>query len=98
MKQNAIVLNSKDNVATALTNLKTGDILKLQIGGEDRLVSLVDDVAFGHKLCILEIESESPIIKYGEVIGISNATIYPGEHVHTHNVVSARGRGDLERV
>ncbi|MDD2673209.1 MAG: UxaA family hydrolase [Syntrophales bacterium] len=97
MKQKAIVLSPRDNVATALTALRAGDSLELQIGGEDRLVVLVDDIAFGHKLCISEIENESPVVKYGEVIGVSTVTIHPGEHVHTHNVVSARGRGDLAR-
>ena len=97
MKQEAVVLSSRDNVATALTDLRSGDSLGLQIAGEDRLVVLVDDIAFGHKLCISEIENESPVVKYGEVIGVSTVTIHPGEYVHTHNVVSARGRGDLER-
>ena len=35
------------------------------------------------------------VIKYGSPIGVATATIPPGAHVHTHNVASARGRGDL---
>ncbi|GAH72324.1 unnamed protein product, partial [marine sediment metagenome] len=30
MKQEAVILNPKDNVATALCNLKAGDILQLR--------------------------------------------------------------------
>jgi len=94
--QKAVVLSSKDNVATALADLKAGDTLELEIGGETRAVKLTTDVPFGHKFSLSKIEPNSPVIKYGEVIGISTAIIKPGDYVHIHNVVSARGRGDLE--
>ena len=96
MGQKAVVLSSKDNVATALADLKAGDTLELEIGGETRAVKLTTDVPFGHKFSLSKIEPNSPVIKYGEVIGISTAIIKPGDYVHIHNVVSARGRGDLE--
>lgn len=96
MKQKAVVLSPKDNVATALANLKAGDTLKLEVGGRPQTVTLNSDVPFGHKLSLSRIDPNLPVIKYGEVIGISTALIEPGDYVHTHNVVSARGRGDLE--
>ena len=96
MKQKAVVLSPKDNVATALANLKVGDALELEVSGETRAVKLTADVPFGHKFSLSKIELNSPVIKYGEVIGISTASIKPGDYVHIHNVVSARGRGDLE--
>ena len=96
MKQKAIILNPKDNVATALADLKTGDILELEVGGETLKVKLATDIPFGHKLSLSKIESNSPVIKYGEVIGVASTTIEPGDYVHIHNVVSTRGRGDLE--
>jgi len=92
----AVVLSPKDNVATALTDLKAGDTLRLEIGGEFRAVKLTNDVPFGHKFSLSKIEPNSPVIKYGEVIGTSTVTIEPGDYVHIHNVVSTRGRGDLE--
>lgn len=96
MKQKAVVLNSKDNVATALAALKAGDILKLEVGGETQEVKLTTDVPFGHKFSLSKIEPNSPVIKYGEVIGVSTTTIKPGDYVHIHNVVSTRGRSDQE--
>jgi altronate dehydratase small subunit len=35
--------------------------------------------------------------KYGEDIGLATVKINPGDHVHTHNIESQRGRGDLHR-
>ena len=96
MKQKTIVLSPKDNVATALADLKAGYILKLEVGGETQTVTLTTDVPFGHKFSLAKIEPNSPVIKYGEVIGVSTTIIKPGDYVHIHNVVSKRGRGDLE--
>ena len=96
MAQKAVVLSPKDNVATTLADLKAGDILQLEISGETRAVKLTADVPFGHKFSLAEIKPNSPVIKYGEVIGLSTTSIKTGDYVHIHNVVSARGRGDLE--
>jgi altronate dehydratase small subunit len=96
LKQKAVVLSPKDNVATALADLKAGDTLKLEIHGQTQAVKLTTDVPFGHKLSLSRIEPDLPVIKYGEVIGMATALIELGDYVHTHNVVSARGRGDLE--
>jgi len=96
LKQKAVVLSPKDNVATALADLKAGDTLKLEVAGQTQAVKLTTDVPFGHKLSLSRIEPNLPVIKYGEVIGMSTVLIEPGDYVHTHNVVSARGRGDLE--
>jgi altronate dehydratase small subunit len=95
LKQKAVVLSPKDNVATALDNLKTGDTLELEVGGQKQPVTLKADVPFGHKLSLSRIETNSPVVKYGEVIGLSTAPIEPGDYVHVHNVASGRGRGDL---
>jgi altronate dehydratase small subunit len=95
LKQKAIILNGKDNVATSLANLKAGDNVELEVSGETTYIRLTADIPSGHKFSLSRIESNSPVIKYGEVIGTANTTIAPGDYVHIHNVVSTRGRGDL---
>ena len=95
LKQKAVILNYRDNVATSLANLKAGDTLELEVSGKIRAIKLTTDVPFGHKFSLSRIEPNSPVIKYGEVIGIATAIIKPGDYVHIHNVVSTRGRGDL---
>jgi len=84
-------------VATSLADLKAGDTLELEVGGETRPIKLTTDVPFGHKFSLSRIEPNSPVIKYGEVIGTATVIIEPGDYVHIHNVVSTRGRGDLSR-
>lgn len=90
-----MVVDSRDNVATALSDLRPGDMVELHTGETGLVIEIISPIPFGHKFSLGAITAGSPITKYGETIGIATADIRPGEHVHTHNVVSARGRGDL---
>jgi altronate dehydratase small subunit len=95
LTRRAVILNSKDNVATSLANLKAGELLELEVSGEPRTIKLTGDIPFGHKFSISQIKLNSPVIKYGEVIGIATTDIEPGNYVHIHNLASTRGRGDI---
>ena len=96
-KLQALVINNRDNVATAITDLKDGAIVVVSIGEESRAIKLHDSVSLGHKFSITPIEANSAIIKYGEVIGYAIKPIEAGVHVHIHNVLGNRGRGDLSK-
>lgn len=93
--QQLIVINPRDNVATATTDLKKGQELKVETGNETLVVKLLCDITFGHKVAIKDIKNASAVFKYGEEIGVTTKDISLGEHVHVHNVLSQRGRGDL---
>lgn len=90
----AIVLNVKDNVATALTEIESGDVVKVR-NGEERAIQILQDIPFGHKFALEGIGKGEKVLKYGEVIAIATLDIRAGEHVHVHNIESLRGRGDL---
>ena len=70
LKQKAVILNPKDNVATVLCHLKAGDILRPRVGERTREIKLRARVPFGHKFSLTQIARGSPIIKYGEVAGL----------------------------
>ncbi|HHE41542.1 MAG TPA: D-galactarate dehydratase [Dehalococcoidia bacterium] len=97
MERKAIVLNNKDNVATALADLAQGDTVGLEVDKKPISVKLLNPIQFGHKFSLVDIKSGSPILKYGEVIGEATKDIKAGEHVHVHNVASTRGRGDVAK-
>ncbi len=97
MERTAIVLNSKDNVATALADLGAGDSVALEVDKNQLSVKLVNSIQFGHKFSLVDIKSGAHILKYGEVIGEATKDIKAGEHVHIHNVASTRGRGDVAK-
>ena len=84
-------MSPADNVATALRDLSTGEVVEL----DDVTITVASPVPFGHKVALRPIAASEPVLKYGEAIGLAAAAIAAGEHVHTHNVESQRGRGDL---
>ena len=88
----ALVISARDNVATALEPLSAG--ATIAVGGET--VTLLDAIPRGHKLALRAIRAGEAIVKYGSPMGLAACDIAAGAHVHTHNVASARGRGDLE--
>jgi altronate dehydratase small subunit len=87
----AIVISTADNVATALEGLEAGQ--HLQVGSSS--VTLAEAIPRGHKFAIAPIRAGQKVMKYGSAIGNATTDIAPGAHVHTHNVASTRGRGDL---
>lgn len=87
-----LVISERDNVATALEPLEIGR--RVQANGVTVVAS--ETIAAGHKIALLSIAAGNPVIKYGSPIGLASRDITPGAHVHTHNVASSRGRGDLE--
>ena len=84
----AIIINEKDNVATALKELSAGAEVSVELQGRIQKITLRSDVPMGHKFALKNIEEGEAVIKYGEPIGKSTAKIARGEHVHVHNVVS----------
>jgi altronate dehydratase len=87
-----LVISERDNVATALEPLEPGR--RIEAGGE--LVVAIDSIPAGHKIALRPIGAGTAVVKYGSPIGTAVGDIAAGSHVHTHNVASSRGRGDLE--
>jgi altronate hydrolase len=87
----ALVISARDNVATALEPLDAGQTIR--VGGT--AIMVLEAVPRGHKVALRTIARGEAVVKYGSPIGTASADIAEGAHVHTHNVASTRGRGDL---
>ena len=96
MDIDALILHNGDNVATAVQSLSAGTVARVRCGAQIRTIPLDSDIPYGHKFAVQTIANGENILKYGEVIGAATADIACGEHVHVQNVVSLRGRGDLQ--
>lgn len=90
-------MNAKDNVAVAITELKASTIVEIGPGQAQGKLPLLDHIPFGHKFALEPIRMGETVVKYGQEIGMASQAIARGEHVHTHNLESRRGRGDWER-
>jgi len=93
----ALVLHNRDNVATALSDIKVGTLLRVKV--DDQAIELIVNQAipFGHKFAIKNIEEGQPVYKYGETIGKAIKPIEVGQHVHTHNLESIRGKAGQQQ-
>ncbi|CAM3901903.1 UxaA family hydrolase [Lederbergia lenta] len=93
----SIVMDEKDNVATLLKDFKQGEMLTYTKKDQTYQVILNQDINFGHKVAITDIQPHEEVVKYGEVIGAATVEIPVGDHVHIHNIEGIRGRGDKKR-
>ncbi len=87
----AVIISARDNVATALEALEPGQTIRI----DHVTLNVNERIPRGHKVALCAIRSGEPVVKYGSPIGVATSDIGAGTHVHTHNVASARGRGDL---
>ena len=94
MKKNALVINSSDNVATAIRDITSAMEVVVGCGNETIIISILQDIALGHKFAIRDIAEGEDVIKYNCVIGRATKNIKTGEHAHVQNMESLRGRGD----
>ena len=83
-------VHEADNVATAVADIAPGAAL---FAGSDLRAAVA--VGRGHKIALAPIARGAAVIKYGFPIGTATTDIAPGEHVHSHNLVTALdGGGD----
>jgi altronate hydrolase len=78
-------VHPRDNVLVALRDLQPGETVRSST--EELVAKSV--VPRGHKLAAAAIGAGSIVNKYGWPIGMATQDIAPGEHVHTHNLVTA---------
>jgi altronate hydrolase len=87
LREVAVRLHPRDNVAIAKINLQVGT--NLALGAETHphtRVAVRQLIPRGHKVALREIRVGETVRRYGQAIGFASQTILPGEHVHTHNL------------
>lgn len=89
------VIDVADNVGTVVgADLDAPSALAL-IGAASGVMQVRQCVPHGHKVALRAMAKGTDIVKYGVRIGRLTAAVEAGHHVHTHNLESLRGRGDL---
>ena len=90
--RDAVVLSTKDNVATALRALQPDQVVSLETPSSRVEVTVIEAIPRCHKFAIDAIAAGQPVLKYGEVIGVASQAVVAGSHVHVHNITSLRAR------
>lgn len=73
-----IQINPADNVAVALDDLASGEVIEG--------VTLKEKITRGHKFAIRNIVMGAEVVKYGYPIGAATKDIMQGEWIHSHNL------------
>ena len=90
MPSKAILMDARDDVATALVALEKGETVRVSLGDVTVDVVLQEDIRFGHKLALRDIGAGEEILKYGLPIGRATEPVGAGEWVHVDNCRSDR--------
>jgi (2R)-sulfolactate sulfo-lyase subunit alpha len=86
-----LVHRDGDLVGVAVRDLDPGPAEGGYLSGPASVsVRLTGAVPLGHKLALADIAAGQEIIEYGQPVGIATRDIRQGDHVHVHNVRSAR--------
>ncbi|MEA4893789.1 MAG: UxaA family hydrolase [Oscillospiraceae bacterium] len=87
---NAVLIDPKDNVAAVLENIEKGQMVVWKNGSEEISIISLGEIPAFHKIAVRDIKNGTPVIKYGEHIGLASEEIPAGAHVHVHNLASNR--------
>ena len=90
MRKKSIMLDTKDNVATALTPLSEGESVNASLDQVSYDVDLLEDIQFEHKFALVDIAEGQDTLKFGMPIGQALEDIKKGQWVHVHNCRSKR--------
>ena len=87
-----IVHGETDTVGVVVADVKKGQRLTGWNMAHDSTLQMKarDGIPLGHKIALADITKGGRVIKYGEPIGNASKAIKSGQHVHTHNLKTAR--------
>ncbi len=78
---NAVLLNDKDNIIIAIDNMKANQHLK------EFDITLDAPILSGQKIARVDIVKDSPIYKYGTIIGFADTNLSKGQVLTNSNIV-----------
>ena len=90
-----IIMDLEDNIGFVKQEVSKGQKINIRYREIEDIIDAKEDIPFGFKIALRNINQGEIIYKFGEAIGIARIPIAKGEMVHVHNVDGLSGRGDL---
>jgi len=78
MNTKFLKIDTSDNVAVAINDLKKGELVEI----DNKKVVITEDIPAGHKFALTDIEANENIVKYGYPIGHARNNINAGDWVN----------------
>jgi (2R)-sulfolactate sulfo-lyase subunit alpha len=92
MKHKFLVHAPGDSVGVAVEPIAAGEKVEGVVLADNSTTAIAakDPIPLGHKIALVPLSPGDSVTKYGESIGRAKVAIAPGQHLHVHNVKSAR--------
>jgi (2R)-sulfolactate sulfo-lyase subunit alpha len=91
-----LVHEEGDDVAVAVRDTEPGTLRGAYLKSAQSFeVKVSAPIPLGHKVALRELSENEHVTEYGVSIGIARQAIAQGDHVHTHNMRSARWQNSL---
>ncbi len=84
MKKRILMMDEKDNVGIALSDVEKGEWVTVEGTGDS--FQALEKIPSSHKIALVDIMEKQPILRYGEPIGYATKMIHKGDWVHVHNL------------
>lgn len=98
MKINALLMDQSDNVVTCVEEVKAGDEIVYRAGDGYLTLTAAEDIPYCHKAALTDLATGDQVIKYGELIGETNAPVRRGGWVSHNNIFSVPRDYDSEMI
>lgn len=82
MDRSFIRIHPNDNVAVALRKVEKGETAVI----EGKEYEVLEEIPFGHKMALNDMEERTLVMKYGCPIGHTDRAVKAGSWLHSHNV------------
>lgn len=87
-----LIHHKGDHVGVATTPIQEGEkVIGINMD-ENTEVEVISrgNIPLGHKISLVALSENEPVIKYGVQIGLTTCQWAVGDYVHTHNIKTAR--------
>lgn len=87
-----LIHRTGDHVGVAVEDIQAGEEAEGVYMDTDRAIRVAarDAIPLGHKIALADLPAGAEVIEYGIRIGLTRTPVRTGEHVHVHNIKSAR--------
>ena len=92
MKYKFLIHGKNDSVGVAVQDIAAGEkVIGVFLDSNDEVeIKANNNICLGHKIAVESVKKGDVVHEYDEIIGKATEDFNAGDHVHVHNIKSAR--------
>jgi (2R)-sulfolactate sulfo-lyase subunit alpha len=86
-----LIHNEGDHVGVAVQDVEPGERRAVYMDSDRAItITVKEAIPLGHKVALVDLDEGRDVIEYQVRVGLAREPIAAGQHVHIHNIRSAR--------